>query len=96
MAVFERHYGNRQKRLLLGKPGGAIAVGRSTGQAIAISIIHNWLLSCGALCVPGELNGLTASANKPGDILMQENRLKQARILGNNVMVTAEKLFKAK
>lgn len=95
MAVFERHYAYKQTLPLRGKPGGAIAVGRSTGgggQAIAISNIHNWLLSCGAICVPGELNGLTASADKPGDILLQDNRLKQARILGENVMKIAEKL----
>ena len=95
-AVFERHYACKQIQPLRGKPGGAIAVGRSTGgggQAIAISIIHNWLLSCGAICVPGELNGVTAAADKPGDILQQENRLKQARTLGENVMKTAEKLF---
>jgi multimeric flavodoxin WrbA len=96
MAVFERHYACKRTRPLQGKPGGAIAVGRSTsggGQAIAISIIHNWLLSCGAICVPGELNGVTASADKPGDILQQEKRLNQAGILGENVMKTAMKLF---
>lgn len=96
MAVFERHYAYKKTQPLRGKPGGAMAVGRSTGgggQAIAISIIHNWLLSCGAICVPGELNGLTASADKPGDILQQEVRLKQARVLGENVMKTAYKLF---
>lgn len=96
-AVFERHYSCKQKQPLRGKPGGAIAVGRSTGgggQAIAISIIHNWLLSCGSICVPGELNGLTAAADKPGDILGQENRLNQARLLGQNVMETAERLSK--
>ena len=96
-AVFERHYACKQEQPLRGKPGGAIAVGRSTGgggQAIAISIIHNWLLTCGAICVPGELNGITAAADKPGDILRQENRLNQARTLGVNVMTTAEKLFK--
>jgi multimeric flavodoxin WrbA len=96
MSVFERHYACRKTQPLRGKPGGAIAVGRSTGgggQAIAISVIHNWLLSCGAICVPGELNGVTASADKPGDILQQEIRLKQARTLGENVMKTALKLF---
>lgn len=95
MAVFERHYACRNRQPLRGKPGGAIAVGRSSGgggQAVAVSIIYNWLLSCGAVCVPGELNGLTASADKPGDILIQENRLHQARILGENLMKMAEKL----
>ena len=94
-AVFERLYAYRRLLPLRGKPDGAMAVGRSTGgggQAITISIVHNWLLSCGAICVPGELNGLTASADKPGDVLKQENRLRQARILGENVMKIAEKL----
>jgi multimeric flavodoxin WrbA len=97
MAVFERHYACKKMRPLRGKPGGAIAVGRGTGgggQAIAISVIHNWLLSCGAICVPGELSGVTAAADKPGDILQQENRLKQARILGENVMKTALKVYR--
>lgn len=96
MAVFERHYACKKKQPLRGKPGGAIAIGRSTGgggQAIAITVIHNWLLSCGAICVPGELNGVTAAADKPGDVLLQENRLRQARILGENVMKTADKLY---
>jgi len=96
MAVFERHYACHQTQPLKGKPGGGIAVGRSSGgggQAIALSIIHNWLLSCGAICVPGELNGVTAAADKAGDILTQDNRLKQARVLGENVMKLAEKIF---
>jgi len=46
------------------------------------------------LCVPGELNGVSALADKPGDILKQENRLRQAIILGENVLKYAEK-FKA-
>jgi multimeric flavodoxin WrbA len=98
MAVFERHYACRQSQPLKGKPGGAMAVGRSSGgggQAIALTIVHNWLLSCGAICVPGELNGVTASADRPGDILSQTNRLWQARTLGENVMHLAEKLYMA-
>jgi hypothetical protein len=51
--------------------------------------------SCGAICVPGELNGLTAVADKPGDVLKQEKRLRQARVLGQNVLHTAEQLGKA-
>jgi len=38
------------------------------------------------LAVPGELNGVSAKADKPGEVLLQENRLKQARILARNVM----------
>jgi len=74
--------------LLTGKLGGAISVGRGQGggQAIVLTIIHNYYLSSGALCVPGEMNGVSAVADKPGDILSQPNRLKQARTLGENIM----------
>lgn len=97
MAVMERHYGVREERPLAGKPGGAIAVGRGTcgGQTIAINAIYTWMLSCGMVCVPGELNGLTAVADEPGDVLKQEKRLQQARMLGENVMHVAEKVRKA-
>ena len=86
-AVFDRTYADKNN-LLKGKFGGAIAVGRGTGrgQAIALNIIHNYYLSCGMLCVPGELNGLSAAADKPGDILSQPRRLGQARILGQNII----------
>jgi hypothetical protein len=47
------------------------------------------------ICVPGELNGVTAVASEPGDILKQENRLKQAEILGKNVLEVAKKLRSA-
>jgi multimeric flavodoxin WrbA len=85
-AVFDRTYGAKNKPLR-GKPGGAIAVGRGTGggQAVVLNVIHNFLLSSGALCVPGELNGVTAAADRPGDILAQPRRLEQARILGRNI-----------
>jgi multimeric flavodoxin WrbA len=94
MAVMERHYAVREEQPLAGKPGGAIAVGRGSGggQAMTINRIYTWLLSCGAVCVPGELNGLTAVADAPGDVLKQEKRLRQARVLGQNVLHTAEKL----
>lgn len=95
MAVLDRHYCVNVKRPLAGKAGGAIAVGRGTcgGQSITINAIYNWLLSCGAIGVPGELNGLTAVADKPGDILNQKNRLDQAIILGQNVLYVAKKLL---
>jgi len=91
-AIFDRTYATNIKKPLEGKLGGAIAVGRGQdgGQSIVLTIIYNYLLSSGALCVPGELNGLAASADKPGDILLQPNRLKQARILGENVIKYAE------
>ena len=74
--------------LLKGKFGGAISVGRGQGggQAIVLTIIHNYYLSSGVLCVPGEINGVSAVADKPGDILNQPHRLEQARVLGRNIM----------
>jgi len=91
-AVFDRTYATRSKKPLEGKVGGAIAVGRGQdgGQSIVLTVIYNFLLSSGVLCVPGELNGVAASADKPGDILSQPNRLKQARILGENIIRYAE------
>jgi len=88
-ALFDRTYAARDKNPLKGKLGGAIAVGRATaggGQSIVINIIYNFYLSAGALCVPGELNGVTASADKPGDILSQPRRLAQAKVLGENII----------
>ena len=91
VCVFDRHYAVNVERPLSGKPGGAIAVGAGEGggQAITINAIYNWLLSCGAIAVPGELNGLTARASAEGEILAQENRLRQARVLGSNVLALA-------
>ena len=95
MAVMDRSYGISAERPLEGKVGGAIAVGAGTcgGQTITINAIYNWMLSAGVICVPGELNGVTATASEPGDILKQENRLRQAEILGKNVLSVAEKLI---
>ena len=92
-AVFDRNYPYGYKTLE-GKPGGAIAVGRGegAGQATTLTIIYNFMLSCGGLPVPGEMNGLSARADKPGDIMSQERRLKQARILAQNVIKYAKKL----
>ena len=97
-AVFDRSFSDKQNKLLMGKPGGAITVGRGEGggQSMVLTIIYNYLLSCGALPIAGELNGLSARADKPGDILKQERRLKQARILAQNVILYAEKLRGAK
>ena len=93
-ALIDRTYGTGGKKPLMGKLGGAIAVGRGTGggQATVLNIIHNYYLSCSMLCVPGELNGLSAAADKPGDILQQPRRLEQARALGRNVMMYAERM----
>ena len=97
-AVFDRSFSYKRSDLLMGKPGGAITVGRGEGggQSMVLTIIYNYLLSCGALPVPGELNGLSARADKPGDIMKQERRLNQARILAQNVIIYAEKLRGAK
>jgi len=94
-ALFDRSFVFNSRKLLAGKPGGAIAVGRGEGggQSLVLSIIHNYYLSSGALCVPCEINGLSARADKPGDILKQENRLRQARILGENIAKYAEMIF---
>jgi len=86
-AVFDRTYAAKNAPLK-GKLGGAIAVGRGqgSGQSIVLGVIYNFFLSCGALCVPGELNGVNAVADKPGDILSQPRRLEQARVLGCNIL----------
>jgi multimeric flavodoxin WrbA len=91
-AVFDRTYAVQALRPLTGKAGGAIAIGRGTGggQALTLTIIHNFFLSCGAICVPGELNGVSAMADAPGDILAQPKRLNQAKILGENVLKISE------
>jgi multimeric flavodoxin WrbA len=93
-AAFDRSFAYRRGGFLTGKPGGAVAVGRGEGggQSIVLTVIYNYLLSCGALPIPGELNGLSARADKPGDILSQEIRLNQARTLAQNVIRYAEKL----
>jgi multimeric flavodoxin WrbA len=94
MAVFDRHRAVNVERPLTGKPGGAIAVGAGEGggQAIAVAAIYNWMHSCGAIGVPGELNGLTARAAAEGEVLGQDNRLRQARVLGDNVLAIATRL----
>ena len=94
-AIFERAYAYQNNRPLEGKLGAAIAVGRGTGggQSIVLSIIHNWLLSAGALCVPGELNGLSAVADGPGDILNNKRKLDQATKLGENLLKFSRIVF---
>ena len=88
MAVFNRFHAIFPERSLEGKVGGAIAVGAGGGggQAITISAIYNWMLSCGMICVPGELNGVTAVARDEGEVLEQKQRLVQARLLGEKVL----------
>ncbi len=93
-AIFDRSYATRETHPLANKVGGAIAVGRGTGggQSLVLTIIHNFFLSSGAICVPGELNGVSAVADEPGDVLMQPKRLRQARALGENVLRCTESL----
>jgi len=90
-AVFDRSYAVRENQPLKEKIGGGIAVGRGTGggQSIVLTVIYNYLLSSGAIVVPGELNGVSAVADQPGEILQQPKRLRQARILGENVLKCA-------
>jgi len=85
-ALIDRTYA--AKGSLKGKLGGAIAVGRGQGggQAIVLTVIYNYFLSSGMLCVAGEMNGVSAVADKPGDILNQPRRLEQARVLGRNIL----------
>jgi len=92
-ALFDRTYAIRGQKLLQGKFGGAISVGKGTcgGQSIVLNIIHNFYLSSGMLCVPGELNGVSAVADKLGDILNQPRRLEQARVLGRNILEVSGK-----
>ena len=87
-ALFDRTYAVKNKKIFRGKLGGAIAVGRgsSGGQSIVLNVIHNFYLSCGILCVPGELNGVHAVADKIGDIKNQPKRIEQAKILGKNII----------
>ena len=94
MAVLDRHYGVAGEKPLDGKVGGAIAVGAGGGggQSIALCTIYNWMRSAGLVGVPGELNGVTAVALHEGEVLQQEKRLRQARVLGENVLRVAEKL----
>jgi len=90
-AVMDRTFA--AKGVLKGKLGGAISVGRGSsggGQCIVLTIINNYYLSSGMLCVPGELNGVVATADKPGEILSQPHRLEQARILGRNIIEYAK------
>jgi multimeric flavodoxin WrbA len=87
-AVMDRTYALTNSQSLKGKLGGAITVGRgeSGGQSLTLSIIHNFFLSSGMICVPGELNGVSAKVDKAGNILAQSKRLKQARVLGKNIL----------
>lgn len=93
--ILERAYAYQNNRPLEGKLGAAIAVGRGTGggQSIVLSVIHNWLLSAGALCVPGELNGLSAVADGPGDILKDQRKIDQATKLGENLLKFSKIIF---
>lgn len=96
LALLNRHYAVDGERPLEGKVGGAIAVGGGTsgGQTLAINAIYSWMLSCGIISVPGVLYGVKAVASKPGDVLNQKNLLKQAEILGLNILKATKLLQK--
>ena len=87
-AVFDRTYAAEKSGSLRNKYGGAIAVGRGNGggQSIVLNIIYGFFLSSGVICVSGELNGVSAVADKPGDVGNQPNRLRQSRVLGENIL----------
>ncbi|MFX0023683.1 MAG: flavodoxin family protein [Candidatus Hermodarchaeota archaeon] len=96
LTLLNRHYAVDVEKPLEGKVGGAIAVGGGTsgGQTLAINAIYAWMLSCGIICVPGELYGVKAVAGQPGDVLKQKNWLKQAEILGFNILKATKLLQK--
>ena len=85
-AIMDRSYAMKDKHLLEGKLGAAIAVGKGAGQAIAIKSIYSWYLSSGALCVPGELNGITATHFEPDDKMAIEKYSKQSKKLAENII----------
>jgi len=95
-AVLERCYSVRSQNPLRLKPGGAMAVGAGTGagQNNTLQAIYSWMLSYGMICVPGELNGVTARASAAGEIIHDEKRLRQAGILGGNVLEVARRMKK--
>jgi multimeric flavodoxin WrbA len=97
-AVFDRTHGYEALRVFAEKPAGALAVGRGegAGQGLTLTVINNYLLSSGAICVPGELNGVTARADEPASIMQQTRRLEQARVIARNVMSIATKLTRRK
>ena len=94
LALLDRIYAVNVEKPLEGKVGGAIAVGNGIcgGQTLTVNAIYTWMLSCGIICVPGQLNAVKSVADKPGDILNQEDQLKQAEFLGFNILKTAKRL----
>ncbi len=96
LSLLDRHYAVHDEKPLEGKVGGAIAVGNGTcgGQTLAVNAIFAWMLSCGIVCVPGELSAVKAVADKPGDIINQEDQLRQAEILGFNILKATKVLQK--
>jgi multimeric flavodoxin WrbA len=97
-AALERIYAISSLKPLKMKPGGAMAVGAGTGagQNNTLQAIYTWMLSYGMICVPGELNGVTARASVAGEIIHDEKRLRQAGILGENVLEVARRMKQLK
>ena len=94
LSLLVRHYAVHDEKPLEGKFGGVITVGNGIcgGQTLAANFLFTWMLSCGIACVPGELSAVKAVADKAGDILSQENQLKQAEILGFNILNYAKEI----
>jgi len=87
-AVFNRFHSVIKKRPLQGRMvfGGAIAVGGApNSQGIVLNTLYNFLLSLGACCVPGALNGVSVVAREKGVVRDQPKSLQDARILGENL-----------
>jgi multimeric flavodoxin WrbA len=90
-AVFDRTFGIRDNGPLKGKLGGAIAVGGAPGggQSIVLNEIYNFYLSCGALCVPGQLNGVSVMSAQVQDTAQKQTVLELAQTLGRNILAYA-------
>jgi multimeric flavodoxin WrbA len=85
-AVMDRSYAMKDMHYLDGKLGAAIAVGKGAGQAIAIKSIYSWYLSSGMLCIPGELNGITATHFEPGDKIAIDKYSRKSKVMAENMI----------
>ena len=93
-AMLERLYAKKDSNILRDKPGGSITVGRGSGggQSIVLNILYNWMRSSRMICISGELNGVSAMADKPGDILNDQRKLNQAEMLARNILDIYKKM----
>jgi multimeric flavodoxin WrbA len=98
LALFTRFHSIAHQRPFRDKLcfGGAIAVGGSpNSQGITLSIIHNFFLSLGIICVPAKLNGVSVVAREKGEVLNQPESLDNAGILGQNILKVLNKGVKS-